>query len=44
MHPPIVQTFDRRKNYDEVKIGGKIWFRGDIDVFIRMHKLIYRTV
>ena len=44
MHPPIVQTFDRRKNYDGVKIGGKIWFRGDIDVFIRMHKLIYRTV
>ena len=36
----IVPTFERRKNYNGVKIGGKIFFREDIDVFIRMHKLI----
>ena len=36
----IVQTFDRGKNYDGVKIGGEICFREDIDVFIRIHKLI----
>ena len=40
MHPPIVQTFDRRNNYNGVKTGGEICFRGDIDVFIRIHKLI----
>ena len=27
-------------NYNGVKIGGEVCFRGDIDVFIRMHKLI----
>ena len=26
----IVQTFDRRENYNGVKIGGKICFREDI--------------
>ena len=36
----IVQTFDKRKKYNGIKIGGKICFREDIDVFIRMHKLI----
>ena len=36
----IVQTFSRRKNYNGVKIDGKICFREDIDAFIRMHKLI----
>ena len=36
----IVQTFDRRKRYNGVKIGGKICFREEIDVFIRMHKSI----
>ena len=36
----IVQTFDRRKNFNGVKIHGKIRVREDIDVFIRMHKLI----
>ena len=35
-----MQTFDRKKNYNGVKIGEKICFREDIDVFIRMHKLI----
>ena len=32
--------FDRRKDYNRVKIAGKIYFREDIDVFIRIHKLI----
>ena len=36
----IVQTFDRRKNYNGLKVDGKICFRGDIDAFVRMHKLI----
>ena len=36
----IVQTFDRRKNYNGVKIDGKIYFREDTDAFIRMHKLV----
>ena len=36
----IVQRFDKRKKYNGIKIGGKICFREDIDVFIRMHKLI----
>ena len=31
-----MQTFDRRKSYNGVKIGGKICFREDIDVFIRI--------
>ena len=35
----IVQTFDRRKNYNAVKIDGKIRFREDIDAFITMHKI-----
>ena len=35
-----VQNFDRWKNYNGEKINGKIWFREDIDAFIRMHKLI----
>ena len=35
----IMQTFDRRKNYNGVKINGKQYFREDIDAFIRMHKL-----
>ena len=35
-----MQTFDRRKRYNGVKIGGKICFREEIDVFIRMHKSI----
>ena len=33
-------TFDRRKNYNGVKNSGKICFTEDIDVFIRMYKLI----
>ena len=28
------------KNYNGVKIDGKICFREDVDAFIRMHKLI----
>ena len=36
----IVQTCDRRKNYNGVKIDGQICFRADIDAFIRVHKLI----
>ena len=36
----IVQTFDRRKSHNEVKIGEKICFREDIDIFMRIHKLI----
>ena len=40
MHPPIVQTFDRRRNYNGVKINRKICFRGDIVVYVKMHKLI----
>ena len=35
-----MQTFDRRKGHNEVKIGEKICFREDIDIFMRMHKLI----
>ena len=35
-----VQTFSRRKNYNGVKIDGKICFREDIVAIIRMHKLI----
>ena len=35
-----MQTFDRKINYNGVKIGEKICFREDIDVFIRMYKLI----
>ena len=35
-----MQTFDRGDNYNGVKIGGKTCFREDIDVLIRMHKLI----
>ena len=33
-------NFDRWKNYNGVKIDGKICFSEDIDAFIRMHKLI----
>ena len=36
----IVQTFDRRKKFNGVRNHGKIRVREDIDVFIRMHKLI----
>ena len=35
-----VYAFDRRKNYDAVKIDGEICFREDIVTLIRMHKLI----
>ena len=35
-----VQTFDRKRKYNGVKIGGKICFREDIYVLIRMYKLI----
>ena len=36
----VVRTFDRRKNYNGVKIDGKIRYRVDINVFIRMQKSI----
>ena len=35
-----MQTFDKRKNYNGVKIDGEICFREDIDAFNRMHKLM----
>ena len=38
---PLSDCQQIRKIHNGVKIGGKICFGKDIDVFIRMHKLIY---